>query len=232
MNFGVTYETLLSMSKPKDLVEYGKHVVQWNDIARVARGGKPTPLDLQFSFVKEEFTELLDGLSEGNRVEVVDAACDLFVVSSYALWLVESSNLMWVNAMRPDKGKGVDFKIGDMSELIFSTPPSVESLTCILERVVALCYRLDINLDYNMRQVLTSNDSKYPTMSQLRAAHPTLSQYTDDELLTAECKVIERRSKGRYNSVVAVRSGDNIVFFDGNGKIMKPTTFVDPKIIA
>lgn len=230
MNFGVTYETLLSMTKPKDLVEYGRHVAQWNHIARVARGGKATPIDLQFSFVEEEFKELVKALEEGNRIEVVDGACDLFVVSSYAFWLLESFGVHWEKAMNPDGI--VQFNIGEMVELIFNTPVSVESVRAILERSVALCYRLDINLDYNMRQVLSSNDSKYPTIAQLRDVHPTLHLYTDDELLTAECKEIEIRSKGRYNSVTAVRSGDHIVFFDGKGKIMKPTTFVEPKIIA
>ncbi|ADP02508.1 hypothetical protein GECvBMG_gp125 [Salmonella phage GEC_vB_MG] len=230
MNFGVTYETLLSMTKPKDMVEYGRHVAQWNHIARVARGGKATPVDLQFSFVVEEFKELMKALSEGDRVEVVDGACDLFVVSSYALWLLESSGVRWEKCLKP--AEGAQFNIGEMVELIFNTPLSVESVAAILQQSVALCFRLDINLDYNMRQVLSSNDSKYPTMTQLREAHPTLSLYSDDELLTAECKAIEKRSNGRYSSVNAVRSGENIVFFDGKGKIMKPSTFVEPKIIA
>ncbi len=62
----------------------------------------------------------MKALSEGDRVEVVDGACDLFVVSSYALWLLESSGVRWEKCLKP--AEGAQFNIGEMVELIFNTP--------------------------------------------------------------------------------------------------------------
>ena len=101
-----------------------------------------------------------------------------------------------------------------------------------LKQIVALLFRLDIPLAYNMKEVLASNDTKYPTIEQLRAAYPECGELTDVELLQHEASAIAERSEGRYSDVVFVKDGDQHVFLDGKGKIMKPITFRKPKIIV
>lgn len=226
------YETLLAMTKPADLCAYAEHVLEWNHVAYRARNNVATPFDLQWSFIREEFNELVDALRVGDRIETVDAACDLFVVASYACQLKSPEYLR--EACTPSST--MTFTIGDLEHSLYG---NMRDPVYVLKLVTALCYRLDINLDYNMRQVLHSNDSKYPDVDDILALWPDKSRA---EALRAECKAIEDRSNGRYHGVsfrevtTDIRNpnvrGTRLVFFDKNGKIMKPSTFVEPKIIA
>lgn len=233
MNFTKAYDTLAQMTRKTDLLPYALRVAEWNNVAMKARGGKQTELDLQFSFVKEEFNELCDALEVCDKKEVIDAACDLFVVASYALLIKTGRCGQFDRAMVPQK----KFSLGDLSYNIHACEITAASLEHVLSDVVALCFTLDTNLAYNMEQVLDSNDSKYPTLRQMKAIYP--DQGADiDLILTMEAKAIEKRSKGRYTGVVPVVSDEGatddsrVVFFDSNGKIMKPSTFVEPKIIV
>lgn len=236
MDFGKTYQTLQSMTKPSSLLEYGNHVKQWNKVAFLARGGKSTPIELQHSFIAEEFKELMEALEAGDKVEVVDAACDLFVVASYAYHLLVGTGAQYESVMRrSDKN---EFSIGALSFAIHGLPINKDSSRKIVEQVVALCYLLDVNLDYNMKQVLHSNDTKYPYRTKIEKLYPGTSSA---EALRQECKAIEERSNGRYTGVSYREvediptpdiAGPRIVFFDSNGKIMKPSTFEEPKIIV
>lgn len=236
MDFGKTYQTLQSMTKPSSLLEYGNHVKEWNKVAFLARGMKSTPITLQHSFIAEEFKELMEALEAGDKVEVVDAACDLFVVASYAYHLLVGTGAQYESVMRrSDKN---EFSIGALSFAIHGLPINKDSSRKIVEQVVALCYLLDTNLDYNMKQVLHSNDTKYPYRSKIEKLYPGTSHA---EALRQECKAIEDRSKGRYTGVSYREvediptpdiAGPRIVFFDDKGKIMKPSTFEEPKIIV
>lgn len=136
---------------------------------------------------------------------------------------------------RSDKN---EFSIGALSFAIHGLPINKDSSRKIVEQVVALCYLLDVNLDYNMKQVLHSNDTKYPYRTKIEKLYPGTSSA---EALRQECKAIEERSNGRYTGVSYREvediptpdiAGPRIVFFDSNGKIMKPSTFEEPKIIV
>ena len=227
----LTYETLLGMTRDHTLFEYAQHVVRWNDIARKARGGAYTDKDLQWSFVKEEFDETLAAMREGDRVEVVDGACDMFVVASYALYLDNRNN---TSSSYCDLEHTCAYQREEAFSLVALEQAVYESKNryVALKQIVALLFRLDIPLAYNMKEVLASNDTKYPTIEQLRAAYPECGELTDVELLQHEASAIAERSEGRYSDVVFVKDGDQHVFLDGNGKIMKPITFRKPKIIV
>ncbi len=227
MNLKNMYSTLETMSKPDNMIAYGHRVAQWNEVARIGRGGMSTDIKLQTNLIKEELSELIEALSSSDKAEVIDAACDLFVVSSYALRLVQWDTEKWESCMVPSDT--VELQIGSLLDLVHKDKLKISDYAEILKQVVALCYKLDINLGYNMEEVLNSNDSKFPTITQLLVKYP---DYKDKELemLEFECKEIERRSKGRYNSVIHVQVGERVAFMDGNGKIMKPITFVEPII--
>lgn len=218
------YKTLAGLSRDISLFEYAQHVIRWNDIARKARGGAYTDKDLQWSFVQEEFDETLTALREGDRIEAVDGACDMFVVASYAAYLENRDGLEKICAYRSDE----EFSLIELERAVYET----KNRYTALKQIVALLFRLDIGLDYNMTEVLASNDTKYPTMAQLREAYPEWEELTDFDLLKHEALAIEERSKGRYSNIVFVRDGEQHVFMDGNGKIMKPITFRNPNIIA
>lgn len=217
----LTYETLLGLTREKSLLEYAQHVIRWNDVARKARGGAYTDKDLQWSFVKEEFDETLAALRAGDRIEAVDGACDMFVVASYALYL-DKKEALPIYCTQSTK---VDFSLVELEQAVHET----KNPYVALKHIVAFLFRLDIPLAYNLKEVLSSNDSKYPTIAELREWHPGKDLV---DALDQECEDIQLRSNGRYKGVTYNRVDDRVVFFDSNGKIMKPITFRTPKIIA
>ena len=217
------YETLNSMMRPTSLVKYAKHVVDWNSVA-VSAKGEFTPLEKQWEFVGEELEETIKALSENDRKEVIDGACDLFVVASYAYWLSNnySLSLTYTPDLKFSPGKALDaFANEDYEEM--------------LKLSTALLFGLDMQLDKNMSSVLESNDSKYPTLSEVQSLHKDLDLV---KALEAECACIERRNGGRYEGVhFSIVDGNmkeepRVVFFDKGGKIMKPGTFKKPNIIV
>lgn len=232
MKFVEIYKTLDSMMKPKSLVDYAVHVIEWNRVAAVAKGGKFTPLELQHDFIIEEFEELAAALEDGDRKMVVDAACDLFVVASYA-YILDYGRDSSFDAVMSYNSKN-SFNLFDLSYSVYVTKSHRE----ILSQVVSLCYSLDMNLQYNMSQVLSSNDSKFPRLKEVTDLWP--QDVTAVEALEMESKAIEARSNGRYTGVYFVTvkednahtDGPRVVFFDEKGKIMKPCTFVEPEIIV
>lgn len=221
------YDTLNAMLRPTSLRKYAKHVEEWNSVA-VSAKGEFTPLEKQWEFVGEELEETITALIENDRKEVVDGACDLFVVASYAYWLNNNYSLPSEKYLtyNPDlkfsPGKALDaFANDDYDEM--------------LKLSTALLFGLDMQLDKNMSSVLESNDSKYPTVIEVRSLHKGLDLV---EALEAECACIEERNNGRYEGVhFSIVKGvlgqeDRVVFFDNGGKIMKPGTFKKPNIIV
>ncbi|ALM02499.1 nucleotide pyrophosphohydrolase [Klebsiella phage vB_KpnM_KB57] len=217
------YETLNSMLRPTSLVKYAKHVVDWNSIAASAKG-EFTPLEKQWEFVGEELEETVKALAENDRKEVIDGACDLFVVASYAYWLSNnhSLSLNYNPDLKFSLGKALDaFANEDYEEM--------------LKLSTALLFGIDMQLDKNMSSVLESNDSKYPTLNEVQSLHKDLDLV---KALEAECACIERRNGGRYEGVhFSIVDGNmkeepRVVFFDKGGKIMKPGTFKKPNIIV
>lgn len=217
------YETLNSMLRPTSLVKYAKHVVDWNSVAASAKG-EFTPLEKQWEFVGEELEETIKALSENDRKEVIDGACDLFVVASYAYWLSNnySLSLTYTPDLKFSPGKALDaFANEDYEEM--------------LKLSTALLFGLDMQLDKNMSSVLESNDSKYPTLTEVQSLHKDLDLV---KALEAECTCIEQRNGGRYEGVhFSIVDGNmkeepRVVFFDKGGKIMKPGTFKKPNIIV
>lgn len=221
------YDTLNAMLRPTSLVKYAKHVVDWNSVAASAKG-EFTPLGKQWEFVGEELEETVTALIENDRKEVVDGACDLFVVTSYAYWLSNNYSLSSDKYLtyNPDlkfsPGKALDAFANDDYE-------------GMLKLSTALLFGLDMQLDKNMSSVLESNDSKYPTVTEVMSLHKGLELA---ESLEAECACIEDRNNGRYEGVhFSIVKGvlgqeDRVVFFDKGGKIMKPGTFKKPNIIV
>lgn len=223
------YETLNKIARPKSLREYADHVVTWNAVAASARGGALTPLDKQMGFLREEFKETLDALRLGDMVEVVDGVCDMFVVASYAHYLRQGGTFS--NGYLCSYDKDTQFSLLSLERaVIFDDNPSMA-----LKHIIALAYSLDVNLRYNIEEVLASNDSKYPTIEELRAAYPDIAQKLDnEELLKYESAAIEHREEGKYSGVTALLSQatGQYVFLSDGGKIVKPITFRKPKIIV
>jgi hypothetical protein len=67
-------------TKVSKMIEQGyKDVVLFNTLAGNLTGVTDESVDAQISFIFSELEETITGFEEGNRVEVLDGACDLFV---------------------------------------------------------------------------------------------------------------------------------------------------------
>lgn len=221
-------------------IDAAKHIVEWN---AKARGGETPQFTqemflAQIGFVREELKEFQDAAAVNDHVELLDAAADVFVVASYLafmFWGEEKLNLALSQAV----GDVFPVNIYDeftLMEETFTEGVQMAVMTLGLTRMARdTMVRSIYNEKKVMKEVLKSNDSKYPTRKQILAAWETKDI---DFALAEECLAIEERNKdrpeGAYTGVHATYNEKQkiYVFFDDKGKIMKPSTFVKPNIAS
>lgn len=221
-------------------IKAADQIVAWNAKAR----GGVTPeftqemFEAQLSFVREELKEFQAAAQENDHVELLDAAADIFVVASYLAFMFFG---------KEGVDKALEMPTGDVLaeniyDVIIEFDKMVENdlqfalMSLTLTRMARdTLVRSVYNEKKVMREVLNSNESKYPTKKQLLVIWETKDII---EALEKECDAIEMRSKdraeGSYTGVHAVYNEVQkvYVFFDDKGKIMKPSTFVKPNIAA
>lgn len=220
------------------LIDAAKHVIEWN---AKARGGETPEFTnemfiAQLGYVREELKEFQDAAKINDHVELLDAAADVFVVASYLTFMFTSEeNLEKILGT----GVGDVFPEAVYDEFLLyekemSTDAQIIPLTIAMLRMARdTLVRSKYNYKKVLKEVLRSNDSKYPTRKQLLAVWET----KDIEFAIAqECAAIEERNKdrpeGAYTGVHATYNEKQkvYVFFDDKGKIMKPSTFSEPDI--
>lgn len=193
-------------------------VVEWN---KVARDGKHIFDDKTISFqkklVEEETKELFDAIDAKDKVEALDALCDMFVVGSYWYFLQNKDNkpssyIASIPLHGVDYVKAAKFDIEQDSSYLF------------MMSVTSMLLKFEGNVKGALEEVLSSNDSKFPLVQD------------SDALASPEdtCRWIESENEGRYTGVTAKIIGKGkdkrYVFLDSNGKIMKPKTFFKPDL--
>lgn len=226
------YRKLEELSFSDNFAWAAEHVREWNLAAAHAKGGKLTPLDLQLSFIEEEFNEVLEAIDEGDLDHLMKKACDLFVVTSYAGYLLRSP-LDWKGLFERDTGS--KFEIGTfMHTLSCAMVGELQSMNVakLCRMSTALLFQLRGDTEGMMKKVLESNDSKFATLQNLRAAHGVPCVQVDvPSLVGLELKELTNRFEGRYTgftcSEISYRGEKRFIFLDGKGKIMKPSSFVD-----
>lgn len=217
-----------------------KRVIEWNFVARGKHEFDAATVAFQKKLVKEEFDELVeDGIKGLNKVLVVDAVCDIFVVGVY--WSVLETLKEVSDNLRIE---GLRFAIQDVNNAIDPSLMKYDDMTLYVKmmeeglekdnpyRVLEGCIGLMLGLDFDYRKALTevldSNDSKIPTIAQF---HDSVGyDLTLDDNIQIESVKIENRNFGRYTGVSGKVIDGRIVFKDGNGKIMKPCTFQEARL--
>lgn len=226
------YRKLEELSLSDNFVWAADHVREWNLAAAHAKGGKLTPLDLQLSFIEEEFNEVLEAIDEGDLDHLMKEACDLFVVTSYAGYLLRET-LDWKDLFERDTGS--KFEIGTFMHILsraMSGEHQSMNVAKLCRMSTALLFQLRGDTEGMMKKVLESNDSKFATLQNLRAAHGVPPVQVDvPSLVGLELKELTNRFEGRYTgftcSEISYRGEKRFIFLDGKGKIMKPSSFVD-----
>ncbi len=222
------------------LIGAAKHIVEWN---AKARGGETPEFTQemflsQIGFVREELKEYQDAAEKNDHVELLDAAADVFVVASYLAFMFWGEEKVEF-ALSQNVGDVFPMNIADdfnNMEETFTEGIQMAVMTLGITRMARdTLVRSVYNEKKVMKEVLKSNDSKYPTRKQILAVWDTKDI---EEALAKECHAIELRNKdraeGAYTGVHAVYNEKQKVyaFFDDKGKIMKPSTFVKPNIAS
>lgn len=219
-------------------IDAAKHVIAWN---AKARGGETPEFTnemfiAQLGYVREELKEFQDAAKINDHVELLDAAADVFVVASYLVFMFTSEeNLEKILST----GVGDVFPETVYDEFLLyekemSTDAQIIPLTIAMLRMARdTLIRSKYNYKKVIKEVLRSNDSKYPTRKQLLDVLDT----EDIEFAIAqECAAITERNKdrkeGAYTGIYAEYNEKQkvYVFFDDKGKIMKWSGFAKPDI--
>lgn len=74
-------------------------VREFNDIAGNLTNVTVESIDNQLGFIFEELTETIDGLEAGDKVELLDGACDLFVTVAGLLQKLEAAGYNVAHAL-------------------------------------------------------------------------------------------------------------------------------------
>lgn len=219
-------------------IDAAKHVIAWN---AKARGGETPEFTnemfiAQLGYVREELKEFQDAAKINDHIELLDAAADVFVVASYLVFMFTSEeNLEKILST----GVGDVFPETVYDEFLLyekemSTEVQIIPLTIAMLRMARdTLIRSKYNYKKVVKEVLRSNDSKYPTRKQLLDVWDTKNI---EFAIAQECAAIEERNKdrpeGAYTGVHATYNEKQkvYVFFNDKGKIMKPSTFSKPDI--
>ena len=202
-------------------------VILWNEVALNGKHNySPAAIERQYGLCLEEYKEFVEAVNTGNLVEVVDALCDLFVVTSYWCFL---------NGKTPPT-YGFVTEFSDICEQVYYPVKNYKTdeinIPNLFETVctaLASCYKGKACL----QNVLESNQSKF-----------LLKDYLDDKGILPEviASNIEIKSNGRYKNVVHLVSKvfdktqnkdvEYVLFRcdNGAGKIVKPFMFIEPNI--
>lgn len=221
-------------------IDAAKHIVEWN---AKARGGETPEFTqemflAQIGFVREELKEYQDAAAKNDHVELLDAAADVFVVASYLAFMFWGEEKV-AFALSQNVGDVFTANIADEFDNLEETFTEGVQMAVMTLGLTRMARDTLVRSVYNekkvMKEVLKSNDSKYPTRKQLLAVWETKDI---DFALEQECAAIEERNKdrpeGAYTGVHATYNEKQkvYVFFDDKGKIMKPSTFVKPDIAS
>ena len=144
----------------------------------------------QKGFVKEELmTELLiDGIKDENRTLVIDALCDIFVVATYWEFITTLQDILENQEFDGTFDEAVKWAIDSTDDSLDLRITSTESLSDQVfymtngysgdypPQVVCSCVAFMNSADFDyvraLEEVLSSNESKIPTLEEFIATGP------------------------------------------------------------
>ena len=218
-----------------DLEQAVSDTLGWN---RIAMGGEfdlsHQRKDLQHRCLLEEVQELRDALDSRDKVETVDALCDILFVGVFAWFMHNDRNngtididvLAWL--VHSDINNGA-IDIGGLDHSFVDTTFSLEDLytqlyklvsdkkyKTVCELIVQTSILFDFDLKKSYEEVVRSNFSKFPLKGNVD--------------IISEIYYFKHHSK--YDNVVGVIVDGRYTFRceDGLGKIVKPRAFSEPQL--
>lgn len=213
-----------------------QNVIDWNAVARnMTHTFTEKDLEGQTSYVHEEAKEFIAGVATGNTVEIMDGAADIFVTLAYKYFLKRGEfngdfvpeNLVCEELV--DQKMREDYLIFAGSNILTNNlyAEDARDVTFTMELLYMVLNTIEewygVDMHAIIDEVMRSNWSKFPI-------------YQEGFDYVGTCRVIElaRQRQNVQHALVEVGGVTRVAFRDnfGQGKIMKPTSFVEPNIAS
>lgn len=251
MNFQNKTEFLNSLVKKEDevkkaLTKLYQGVRATNKFLGLENKNSPELQSTYFMLRKEEVGELFTAIENEDKVEFLDAVVDGLVVVGYEYYLREGDNpenLIWIS----DNADPIHYEI----EWAYNGFLSKNNYDSVLEVLESVFYQLDINHIKAVNEVLESNWSKFPTVTEFLDSMYKQPERVVGRAQTAlefiDCQISQIEKQGRYIDVYhELRydesvGEDRVIFWvkgekqsDGSikefkaPKYVKPCTFKEP----
>jgi hypothetical protein len=198
--------------KKMNLIPFYQDVISWNSFVGNDISNKKLQ-DLYVNLVIEESTEIFDSIKDKDPIEFIDGLCDSLVVGSFLMAVKRGQDF---TEHKVEEGSvNIVNSIALLEELIKEDClVHIESIISLLEKIAN---SVDIDTVKSCEEVMFSNWSKFPLVSEVNPE--------------SEVKYIE--NQGRYSNVtfstkIDTQKNERFIFKDGNGKVVKPSTFKDP----
>lgn len=194
-------------------IEQAKNTLLFNEIARDGLiTSNHVTRSLQEDLIKEEFDEVCEAFTSQNKENFLKELCDLFVVSSFMIYLIDKELFEQGDCFVFDRKCGappINMALSILSDLVL-----LQDWQGIVKTTIGLLSVVDADSIRAMKVVTANNLSKF-----LRYDSSLMLKY--DEM----ARTIELNSNGRYSNVMWSKYRDWVVFKDFRGKIMKPISF-------
>ena len=213
-----------------DLTYLLGQTIKWNKVANLGEYDfTQERKDLQLKCLKEEVNEFVEAHRECDGVEMLDALCDILFVGIYGCFLEGNGKIdltefvFTYDMINTSDNELFEDKTSLLAELAKEFPTVFESdadrkeiYECVCKMVLATALVVDANVCKAYENVVESNFTKFPL--------------TDDIILGKELEWFEKESK--YDDVCVEESEGFYIFRcnGGEGKIVKPSVFVEPKL--
>lgn len=217
--------------------EASQRVLQWNAIARstsieeMQKQIESSDITLQTKLLIEELKEYTEAYKVEDFVEMADACADTFVVATMLSFMYFGEEAIYaLMTNRPG-----EYFADDPYETFLRAQEMVGDsigFAVLASKYAILARDSLVRSRFNekkvLNEVLKSNESKFPKKKALLSFHETKDI---SEALEKECNWIEE-NRGHEGVVWAYNSEYKVyVFKNSTGKIMKPSSFVEPNLL-
>lgn len=204
---------------------YFNRVITWAKLGTPdGYWGTDEHLEVCWKMVEEEYKELYDAFINNDETRVVDGLCDLFVTLAQVVMIGHERNVL---GYYPITGwhriQDLFYTVKYRNILEYRKTGSSITLYEVLCRIFDATTYL---IEEALLEVLDSNDSKFPTVEELKA------QYGEDEEKALQAASDWIESNSEYKDVVGIIKEGRCIFRcnQGKGKIVKPWTFKEPDL--
>jgi len=200
-----------------NLIPFYQDVIAWNSFAgnEIQNSDKK---ELYIDLVDEESQEIIDSIKAKDPIEFIDGLCDTLVVGFFLLALKKEDKLEnFKSTLNKLDIQKINISIENLSKL--KEDGILLNIEEIIKIVETICYSLDFDTVSACEEVMISNWSKFP-----------LIEFVDPEKEIAYIESQKKYTDISYSIKTDLYGKRRYIFKNGNNKVVKPSTFKDPRL--